>query len=240
MLKLAVVLLALLAGCFQSSGLEASNADDEGPSPGSFRGCDVDDDCTPAAATCCECPSFAVPTGDPLAGSCSDVDCPVRGEVCAPVTAVCDAGACVLACEPQQCSQSCENGYALDPSGCLSCECAPPVIGGCTVNSDCVQTRADCCGCAAGGADTAVLAQERATFEAMLGCSSAPQCPGVDVCASAGTPQCVQGRCELLAGGVPPDACGRPDLAACPPGTVCTVNASDVANMQGLGVCKAP
>ena len=70
---------------------------------------------------------------------------------------------------------------------------------------------------------------------------ASPQCPAIDACEPGAAPACVQGRCELVtAAGLPPDACGRPDLPACPAGTVCTVNASDPGNVQGVGVCVQP
>jgi hypothetical protein len=47
----------------------------------------------------------------------------------------------------------------------------------------------------------------------------------------------VQGRCELVDGELPAGACGRDGLAACPEGSICTVNASDRATMYGVGIC---
>jgi len=235
--------LVLAAGCFQSSAETAGlgGNDDRDPSaPEGLGGCVLDSDCVLAASTCCGCPTFAVPLGDPLVEACGEVDCPALPPSCAMVEPRCDQGACTLACMPQACEASCEHGYALDTNGCLSCTCAPPpAADGCTRDSECVQTRADCCGCAQGGDDTAVLATVQASHDAMLGCSTAPQCPGVNTCDASERPLCVQGRCELL-GDLPAGACGRPDLPACPAGTTCTVNASDQANMHGVGVCATP
>jgi hypothetical protein len=116
-----------------------------------------------------------------------------------------------------------------------------PAANGCTVDSDCVQTRADCCGCARGGQDTAVLATGLTAFDGSLNCEMDPVCPGVDTCEPMAAPRCVQGRCELLATDMlPAQACGRPDLPACPSGTVCTVNSDASANEQGVGVCGPP
>jgi hypothetical protein len=115
-----------------------------------------------------------------------------------------------------------------------------PPAGGCTADTDCARTRADCCGCQRGGFDTAVLAANRATFDASLMCSAQPFCPGVDTC-TADVPTCVAGRCALVSPTLPAGACGRPDLPACPAGEVCIANASDQANMHGVGVCgRAP
>jgi hypothetical protein len=74
----------------------------------------------------------------------------------------------------------------------------------------------------------------------MLGCTGNEVCPEVSTCEIAKTPQCAQGTCKLIAGDVPADACGRPDLPACPEGTVCTVNANNTADLHGVGVCRTP
>jgi hypothetical protein len=50
--------------------------------------------------------------------------------------------------------------------------------------------------------------------------------------------RCVQGECALVSGALPANACGRADLAACPMGERCTVNANDQATMYGVGVCQ--
>src|SRR5690606_34537172 len=94
------------------------------------------------------------------------------------VTARCnEARRCELACKPLACEQigaPCAYGYAADANGCLTCACAEPEPNGCVADVDCARTRADCCGCQQGGFDTAVLAAERASFDAMLMCPAAP------------------------------------------------------------------
>jgi hypothetical protein len=241
---IACLLLSLVAGCFSSSGALPSSADDGsdggGVGPGLGR-CQVSSDCVLAAATCCECPTFAVSVDDPAVQACTGIACPTD-TVCADnVQADCGPdGTCVLVCAPTQCSTDCAAGYMIDPSGCLSCTCAQPAADGCSVDTDCVETRADCCGCKAGGADTAVLARDQAAYDAMLGCGATPLCPGVDTCVAGDAPRCVQGQCELLPEPLPANACGRPDLPPCAAGTVCTVNASDPANLYGVGICTAP
>jgi hypothetical protein len=244
-----VVMLGLTAvmaaACFGSVGHEQSydpNPGDDGAGNGSGRSrCSLDDECVPAGATCCECPTFAVNRADPIHKACTGVMCPGEGACSDNVSAVCsEDGFCELACAPLACAATtCAAGYALDVNGCLTCDCAVPLAGGCTASSDCTRTRADCCGCRFGGSDTAVLAVEQMKYDAMLMCPPAPACPGIDVC-QLDEPQCVQGRCELLPPGLPPGACGRTDLPGCPAGTVCTVNLSDPANMQGVGVCAPP
>ncbi|MEJ7597656.1 MAG: hypothetical protein WKG01_07085 [Kofleriaceae bacterium] len=235
--------LGLAAGCFENKlGNYAADPspDDDGHFPGQ-PSCAIDTDCALAAATCCECPTFAVSTLDPVYQACRGVECPDR-ECAANVTARCnDRQECELACAPAVCDvTSCPAGYAIDDaSGCLSCACAVPATT-CTLDTDCVQTRADCCGCANGGTDTAVPRVEQAAYDEMLGCMADPQCPGVDACEAGAAPRCVQGRCELLAGGLPPGACGRADLPACGAGEVCMVNANDQGNMHGVGVCQPP
>jgi hypothetical protein len=145
-------------------------------------------------------------------------------------------GGCVLACAPKVCSNSCPDGFALDPSGCLTCTCALLATPTCTIDSDCVRTRADCCGCLRGGADTAVPSADQSAYDASLMCPAQPVCPQVDSCDPTMFPRCIAGGCVLTTA-TPAGACGRPDLPACPPGSVCTINASDAATMQGVGVC---
>lgn len=235
-----VALVLALAGCPVRSADERVTAnppqqDGSAPAPG----CTVDDDCVAAAATCCDCPAFAVGVDDPASRACTGVVCPMPSACPNNVRAACDGGTCVLACVEMACPTACANGYQLDATGCLSCECAGAAPGGCTVDSDCVQARADCCGCARGGVDTAVLASEQMAYDAALGCEADAACPDVDVCEPGAEPRCVQGRCELLSMGMlPQQACGRPDLPPCPEGTVCIVNADAGANEQGVGVCS--
>lgn len=245
-MRFAVVLVAvILAGCPSKASDELSGApnppEDDGFGSEPYR-CVQDDDCVPAAATCCECPAFAVHVDEPTTRACDGVGCPMPESRCMDnVRAACDEGQCVLACAPMACPAACESGYMMDATGCLTCECAAPAADGCSADSDCVQTRADCCGCDRGGSDTAVLASDQAAFDADLNCELDPVCPGVDTCEPTAAPRCVQGRCELLATGtLPAQACGRPDLPACPTGLVCIVNSDSNANEQGVGVCGPP
>ncbi len=239
--RVAVVLVAwALVACEHADrtlGLEGGDDQSGNPNGALPGGCRADSDCATAAATCCDCPAFAVSVDDPAHRACTGVTCPSPSACPDNVRAACDQGQCVLACVAMACPTACAGGYQVDATGCASCACAAPVGDGCTTDRDCVQTRADCCGCDQGGADTAVLARDRAAFDASLGCPAQPACPSVDVCAPGAAPMCIQGRCELVAGDLPAGACGRPDLPACPGGTVCTVNTSDLANQYGVGVC---
>ncbi|HWO27082.1 MAG TPA: hypothetical protein VNO30_50475 [Kofleriaceae bacterium] len=237
------IALAAASACVGSIETSLDNADD--PSPGGDSAapyfCSRDQDCVPAAPTCCECPTFAVSRTSPVARACANVPCPAS-ECTADVVARCsDEGRCELACAPRACepTASCMYGFATDASGCLTCDCAAPEPGGCTADSQCTQTRADCCGCQQGGFDTAVLVTDRARFDAMLMCPASPACPGISTC-TADEPTCIAGRCELITPDPPPGACGRPDLPACPADTACLVNVSDPANMHHVGVCGSP
>ena len=236
-----VSMLVLLAACPASREVGQSSAGDDGALAPSNSACRIDSDCLPAAASCCECPTFSVNRDDPTQAACVDVNCPPSGGCADNVRAACEGGECMLACVPLACPETCSAGYAMDPTGCLSCACAVPDPGGCSRDEDCVETRAACCGCAQGGSDTAVLVRDQAAFDAALGCSASPQCPAIDACEPGAVPACIQGRCELTSGGgLPPNACGRADLPTCPAGTVCTVNASAPGNEQGVGVCVQP
>ncbi len=194
--------------------------------------CAVDADCALAATTCCACPTFAVPITDPAHTACETISCPAS--TCpANTKAVCNGGSCMLECSPLACTESCANGYAIDPTGCLECACAtPPATPACTVDTDCVRTRADCCGCTRGGEDTAVPAADQAAFDASLGCPADPACPGGDSCAVGTEPRCIEGACEL-AMPTPANAC----TGTCPQGQQCVINADASATMQGVGVC---
>ena len=237
-MRLVALLPLALAACPLAADERVLVAPDEG-GPGSvFAQCAEDDDCIPAAATCCECPTFAVPADDPGQRACNGVEC--EAHACpGNVRAACSAGQCVLACRAMACVRAEPGGYAADANGCLTCAPAPvppAPAGACGGDGDCARTRADCCGCAEGGADTAVPASELGGFDASLGCSSAPLCPSVDTCVAGETAQCVQGACKLV-GPLPAGACGRPDLPACPSGQACIVNVDERATAHGLGVC---
>jgi len=245
-----VVLLTLIfaAGCFQRSdevGLAAPPGDDDNlrgdagispTDPGSFP-CTEDTDCVLAGATCCECPSFAVPVGFGGFGECNGVMCPMMPS-CPAVEARCISNTCTTTCAPLACDLTCADGFVTDAAGCLTCACAAPQPpdGGCQVDSDCVRVGADCCGCERGGTSTAVPASQVGAFQDMLGCPANPSCPGVNVC-STEEPRCLQGMCTLSSTTLPTDACGRPDLPACGPGETCVLNESPEASAGGVGAC---
>jgi hypothetical protein len=199
--------------------------------------CAVDNDCVPAAARCCDCPTFAMPAA--ANNICAGVECPSPGSgaACAQdVHAACAEGACVLACNVAECDQPCADGFAIDASGCETCSCYTVSSRTCSSGSDCSEVPADCCGCSLGGSDTAVPTSEVASYEAGLGCSPDPSCPGVNTCQPELSPQCVQGTCALAAP-LPANACGRPDLPACPTGMYCALNSDADATAQGVGTC---
>ncbi len=244
-MRLFALTLALLAACFSAqdqpdsfqgsgSGFGSGSGSGEGPA----HQCNVDADCFPAAAKCCDCPTYAVPETDPAHAACNDVVCPMS--TCPDnVEAACQQGLCVLACKPMECDMSCADGYAVDSNDCLTCTCAQVAARSCGADTDCVETRADCCGCLRGGADTAVPASQQAAYDASLMCPTDPSCPSVDICDPGVGPRCIQGACELTTP-TPAGACGRGDLPSCPTGQICTINADQAATMQGVGVCLPP
>jgi hypothetical protein len=247
-MRLVVLLLALTAGCFGNATELASAGDDSGDPqapPSDLASCVTADDCQLVGASCCECPTFATSIYDPRLGACDAVDCNTDALVCPTnVVAACNQNQCELACAPLECLP-CDNGYFLEANGCLSCTCRPlqTQTPSCDVDADCSRTRADCCGCSQGGDDTAVATADLAAFDAELACPQAPQCPGQangsePTCnASEFTPRCALGECALLREAMPANACGRPDLPACPSGTTCKINVNDSANLYGVGVC---
>jgi hypothetical protein len=242
-----VSLLLALAACPSGLDDQAAEGDDNAgggggagsDGAGTAAECYLAADCVPAGPKCCDCPTHAVPVTDPAHLACENVDCPTM--TCgSPMEAACISGQCELVCSAVACTPnaSCADGFATDANGCLTCECAAPTASECAVDGDCARVRDDCCGCMLGGADTAIPASEVAAHEAQLMCPTDPVCPGVDTCAPDLAARCVAGQCTLVSGALPADACGRPDLAACPSGEVCTVNADDQATMQGVGVCR--
>lgn len=238
-----LLLLAVLGGC-NIAQEDALNAGDDSGAPATE--CAMAADCVLASSSCCGCPEFAMPDQGWVDG-CEVVECPPPEDdaPCGAVTADCVSGVCTVACQPVTCELSCEGGFAVDATGCQVCACA----GGsdapqCTLDTDCVAVAADCCGCARGGADTAVPAGEVGLHDDRLDCPSDPgesACPEVDVCDPSATARCVGGQCTLGAGGAPSDpalACGRPDLPPCPEGSACVLNSDPEAAMQGLGTCQ--
>jgi hypothetical protein len=237
-----ILLLLVLGGCVFS----AAESADLAPGDDDMRGdgqCSSDDGCILAGASCCACPSFALPTSSGWDDACDQVDCPAPpAGACSSLVARCDDGACVAVCAPVSCDLSCEGGFAVDDAGCTLCACGSgPVAPECSASTDCVRVPADCCGCDRGGADTAVPVNVAGGFVDMLGCSGAEACPGVSTCAPGATPVCAGGRCMLGAAGTAPpddDLCGRPELPPCPAGESCVINADDAE--MGQGRCQAP
>jgi hypothetical protein len=229
--------MLVLAAC------TSSVPDDALHLPGNGSGaleCASDLDCVGAASTCCECPSFALPASSGWGSSCAPVSC-APAPSCGEVRAVCNAGACGLACNEIACDASCATGFAVDAAGCQVCGCTAGAAPECAIDADCARVAADCCGCAQGGADTAVPAGDVDAHDAMLMCPSAPACPGVDVCDPSAAPHCAGGRCTLTDApanaALPPGACGRPDLPSCPTGLRCMLNASAETDLAGVGLC---
>jgi hypothetical protein len=233
----ALLVLVLAAGCQSAltQDLGSGSGSGSGSNGAQMPECQVDKDCILAGPNCCDCPTFAEPVNAPAANACAGVMCPASS--CPTnLRAACSQGACTIACVPSQCVQTCANGFQIDASGCLECACASDHGAvQCLQDSDCVRVRADCCGCARGGTDTAVPAGEAASFDASLMCPANPSCQNPDTCAPGLEPRCIQGACEL-ASPLPPGACGL-GMQACPPGQACIINASDAANQQGVGVC---
>jgi hypothetical protein len=234
--------LAAVAACTRAAPDDALGLHD--PNGSGAAECAGDADCVAAASTCCECPSFALPASSGWKSACDAVMCPADAPACDEVKASCDHGTCTLACAAIACDLSCDGGFAIDAAGCQVCACAPPPVANamsCLSDGDCAEVRADCCGCKQGGADTAVPVAEVAAHDAALMCPTTPACPGVDVCVPGAAPRCDRGTCVLsdAAPGdvLPPGACGRPDLPACPTGLRCLLNASADAAMAGVGVC---
>ena len=233
------VLLLMLVGACTSFDAYAPEHVGEGSGSGSggegATQCSVDADCVTAGPKCCDCPTVAVPKSDPLHQACKDVQCPPA--MCPDsVTAACQFGQCVLVCAAMTCQTTCANGFAVDENGCLTCTCAEVLMPTCSQDDQCAETRADCCGCARGGADTAVAKSDVMSYDQGLMCPTDPACPSVDICMPGYGPRCIQGACSL-ATATPADACGRSDLPVCPTGQSCIVNADATATKQGVGVC---
>ena len=238
-----LVLLLLVTACpAKSQDAIAPNAFPGDAAGGLAPGvaCVEDTDCALSGATCCACPSFAVAANDPGLKTCAAVNCPMM-DCPQNLRAACTRGTCQLACAAVACSTSCATGYAADANGCLTCDCLQPGPEACVRDQDCVDVKADCCGCALGGSDIAILASQAAAYGASLGCPQSPQCPNQNVCEPGAVAHCSQGGCVLEAPRpLPANACGRPDLPACPAGQTCVVNANADADAQGVGVCTPP
>jgi hypothetical protein len=239
-MRLVVLLSCLaLAACQfgQTDALSLGNDKGSGSGSGSAAAeCSVNSDCVAAGVKCCDCPTFALPATDPALKACAGISCPMN-QCSQNVRAECQSGACVLACAPIVATTTCADGHVMDANGCLTLDCAVPVQRECSSDGECARVRADCCGCVNGGKDTAVPQNQISAHDAALMCPAMPSCPLVDTCAPDLAPTCVQGTCELISGGLPPNACGRPDLPSCPAGQACTLNVNASATMQGVGVC---
>lgn len=234
---------ALLAGCFGSDrGADINPGDDDSPPPGEDRSCETAADCVAAGASCCACAEYAVNTSSDFAMACEDVNCPLPGPECGAVEPICGADhQCALACTQVTCDHTCEGGFSVDSAGCLTCDCATSPAAECAVDTDCARVTADCCGCAQGGADTAVPVGQVEQHDADLMCPADPVCPGVDVCTPGDIAQCNGGRCVLAqpdTGATPTGACGTPELPPCPVGQMCVLNSDDAATDQGVGICQ--
>ncbi len=243
--------LLLLAACGSSesrgfaAGDEALPALDAGAgagAPGAGQ-CVIDSDCEAVASSCCDCPTFALPVLDGVAGTCEDVTC-TEPLSCAAQEAVCNSGSCVLACSEVSCDVSCTNGFAVDEAGCAICACAAvDATLQCETSNDCQEVPADCCGCARGGKDTAVAATEASAFVDALGCGGNEACPEVDICDAEAVATCQFGRCLLVNPTLAADpevaVCGSSDAPTCPEGTACVLNPREhpMIAAAGLGAC---
>src|SRR6185312_6797070 len=123
----ALAIVLLVAACGGDSAdatlMDGYGGGSDGETGGAAPECAVDSDCVPAAATCCACPTFAMPV-DPANDICAGVECPSPGSACAQdVHAACQQGACVLACNVSECDTQCPDGFAIDASGCETCAC---------------------------------------------------------------------------------------------------------------------
>ena len=262
----AAALALALAACVGSGASDqlADNGDSDGDDSGGGAGgddsgqetppdaeCAIATDCVAASSTCCECPSFAVPSSSGYDQACDEVGCePESG--CSAVEPACVGGACQLVCTPIATDLSCEFAFVRDDFGCLLDACAPTPDAEapeCEGDTDCVQVPADCCGCAAGGEDTAVPADQVDEHEDGLDCRVDPACPDVDVCDPAQEPRCVYGHCELssppsdgggMDGDIPAIRCGIEGDPPCAGGQVCVLNHPDGgdATQAGAGSCQ--
>jgi len=247
------------AGCFTSSGEDLASGEDrdEGDDSGGGGGganpepqeCIVASDCVPAGSTCCDCPTFAVPASSGYEEGCADVTCEPAPADCSLSEPACLAGRCALVCSPLVTDMVCETGFARDDFGCLLDVCANLDGSGaeCDRDADCVEVPADCCGCAMGGAETAVPAGTEADYHDGLSCPPDPACPGVDVCDPGSEPRCIAGSCQLVSspsedGETPSVLCGTADTPPCPDGQVCVLNHPEGgdATQVGAGSCRTP
>ncbi len=241
--RFSIALMCVFAvgcGIKNAASTEPGDGGGSGSGSGSIGECGQDSDCAPAGTDCCACPSYAIPVSDPAHLACEDVPC--EPQSCSTdVRAACHEGACVLTCAVMTCNLTCDNGFALDANGCLTCTCADDHGGApeCAVATDCTRVEADCCGCALGGTDTAVPNADVAAHQQQLDCPMNPQCPGVDTCRADLAPACVDGACAL----VPPPPvgeCGLTGDAPCGTGETCDLNLDADATDHAAGLCGTP
>jgi hypothetical protein len=242
-LALSLALSLAAAACGQADQADAAGGgDSNGGAGGAPAECQVPGDCVPAASTCCECPSFAVPAAGGFGDGCADVGCPPAGD-CPLVEATCESGQCQLICQAVATEQLCDAGFERDAFGCLLDACAVGPAPGdreCTVDGDCLEVPSDCCGCAQGGDDTAVPVDRADEFQSGLACNGNESCPGLDVCDAGLVARCLGGLCALApppdGGGPASGFCGTPDYPACPDGTTCVLNDPSAPDAAALGV----
>src|SRR5690349_3526961 len=109
------MIVVLAAGCPGSLEADAVSGDDKGNDgagggAGAPSECRVAADCVAEGPKCCDCPTHAVPTSDPTARACSEVQCPPKS--CgSPMEAACNVGRCELVCSPVACDMSCGYGF---------------------------------------------------------------------------------------------------------------------------------
>src|SRR5882672_8027277 len=135
MRSLLIVVMLAASACIGSLSADSKAGPDDNGGSGSGSGaaaeCARDDQCAAVGSKCCDCPTFAVPTSDPVYRACTGVTCPPNGSCPDNVVARCDTGRCVLACAALACPQSCPQGFATDGNGngCLTCMCDQPIGG---------------------------------------------------------------------------------------------------------------
>src|SRR5688572_23423785 len=126
-MRFLVAMLLVTAACTGSTdalGISDDENSPEEPNGGQFASCTDSSECRPAAATCCECPTFATRVDDPKAAVCDQVDCPPS--TCAEsVEAACNLATnqCELRCLASVCDLACDAGFVIEPNGCLTCAC---------------------------------------------------------------------------------------------------------------------
>ena len=241
-----VIVWLFVVACGQLQADRSSVDEGENGSPGAAAECWLDSDCEPAAISCCECATFAVPLGSGPQGECDSDNCEPASNCSSLAQPACLAGLCDLSCQTVPATRVCETGFRRDGFGCLVDECESGAVD-CLETTDCARVPADCCGCERGGKDTAVGASRVDEFLGELGCPQAPQCPGVNTCDPDASPECIASRCFLVVpaqgsgSGEPDRLCGTAQLGPCPTGQMCILNdpVATQAGQFGVGVCRS-